>query len=73
MIYPTVFKDFTTVFLPKNSPETVQVKVTDIHGKEVLKTETKQNLIIGNDLKSGLYVVNIYYSNKIETLKIMKE
>ena len=75
IVYPNPFKDFTSIYLPKNIT-TFNVYIIDIQGKVIKSLQNiSQNQISINakDLHSGFYYIKIVSDNKIFTKKIIRE
>ena len=58
------------------SKETIVIIVTDIMGRKVYQAEannSKQQYRFGNDLKPGIYIVQVTQGNQKQSIKIIKE
>jgi Secretion system C-terminal sorting domain/SprB repeat len=66
--------DFTLVFT-SNSKEKIAISVTDILGRKVQQAELsgKNQYRFGNDLRPGIYIVQVVQGNQKQSIKLVKE
>jgi len=57
------------------SDKTIDVYISDILGRRIskLKTETNQSINYGDDLKPGMYIIEIRQGDNVKTLKVAKQ
>jgi endoglucanase len=74
-LYPNPFDATSKVLI--NAPETapLKFKISDLNGKLIIEADgytTNEEVEIGQDLASGMYILQGYYSDKIVTFKLVK-
>lgn len=73
--YPNPSAASFALTITGNSKEQVSLIVTDMAGRKVYQSEItgKQQFVFGNDLKPGIYIVNVLQGDKKQSIKIVKE
>ena len=73
--YPNPSVDQFTLALEANSNEKVVITVTDLLGRKVYQAEgdVKKQYIFGNDLKAGIYILQVVQGNDKQSTKLIKE
>ncbi len=70
--YPNPFTTTSTIeFADRNA--SAKVQVVDATGIVVMKTQATGSFTFGTDFKPGMYLVTLEFSDKTESIKIMKE
>ena len=73
--YPNPSETAFTLLLEANSNEKVVITVTDLLGRKVYQAEgdVKKQYIFGNDLKAGIYILQVVQGNDKQSTKLIKE
>lgn len=62
-----------TAFTVQNfSGKTQQVSVIDVTGKVIYTNQLNEQLIFGNELQQGIYIIRLSDGDKVETYKLIK-
>jgi hypothetical protein len=76
IIYPNPFTSEFRVSVESESTEPVSLKVYDLAGKVHLEFEEivpEKEIITGNDLKAGMYIMKIQQGNQVQNVRIIKQ
>ena len=73
--YPNPSETAFTLLLEGNSNEKVVITVTDLLGRKVYQAEgdVKKQYIFGNNLKAGIYILQVVQGNDKQSTKLIKE
>ena len=76
IIYPNPFTSEFRVSVESESTEPISLKVYDLTGKVHLEFEEivpEKEIITGNDLKAGMYIMKIQQGNQVQNVRIIKQ
>ena len=73
-IFPNPTLDQFTLAVESGSREPVEILITDILGRKIFQTNgrTNQTYVLGSNLRSGIYVVQVKQGKDMQTFKLMK-
>ena len=74
-IWPVPFEREVTFLIESDQDQTIDLKVFDENGLEVLSTtayHTNEIIYLEKELKKGIYFVKARFGNKVKQLKIVK-
>jgi hypothetical protein len=74
-VYPNPFQNEVTIRINSGEQTDLSIRVTDLKGMEVYTSSgyfTNQDIVLGSELKSGLYIVRASYGNKMSLIKVTK-
>jgi hypothetical protein len=73
--YPNPSASAFTLILDGGTNENVTVSVTDLLGRKVYQSTNgvKKQHYFGNDLKAGIYILQVTQGNEKQSLKLIKE
>ena len=76
-VRPNPFNSSTTIRLNtvSGSPEPLSVTITDLKGINCYSSSayyTNEDITIGQQLSSGVYIVQLVYANKVQVVKLVK-
>lgn len=73
-VYPNPFNASTTLSIASSSDEELHLSIYDIYGIEIYSAivEPNEEITLGKNYSSGLYIINVYSESETKTLKIIK-
>jgi endo-1,4-beta-D-glucanase Y len=74
-VYPNPFSNDVTIRINSAGTLEVTLKVTDLKGTEVYASSayyTNEDIKLGSELRSGMYIVRASYGNKMSLIKLTK-
>ena len=73
--YPNPFSNTTTVLISKDGDnEQVQIELYELSGQMVStsRQNTNEQFQIGNEVRSGVYILKVIHSDGVESIKLVK-
>jgi len=75
VLYPSPFFEQTTIKISSMSTTQMTIKVMDVKGNTVFVNNeyyTNEDVVLGKDLATGVYMVQISYAGKLQVVKMVK-
>jgi hypothetical protein len=70
-VYPNPTTSAFTVLVKGNATATT-IKVKDIQGRVMKTIHTTSSTTMGNELKSGVYFIEVRNGNEVKTMRVVK-
>lgn len=74
-VYPNPFTEETTILFSTPVTSGITLRVTDIHGKELMRLDnqlTNEEIHLGNDLPQGVYLIQATQEDKVQVIRLVK-